>query len=798
MRKSCCRWRWFLPLGMLAAVGLATGPIGATEIVLKDGRSLYGKLGKVASLADVPDPIKPDQEKIMSILFLDDNLRRTFFSDRQVREVRQEENRQAEERYQLRQRALRGGSSVKSVGLPVRVQPFDEFGRRVFTMATARGPIDVIQGITVLTPQWFKAEGITHVWDMRMATAALPRDTLEKILWKQINRDDVESYKKAARFYLQCGRPEDARRILEDLITAFPGRTDLKEQLAPSLRAIQQLSAQRILNELRLRRDAGQHQLVVRLLKEFPTENVGGEVLQGGREILEHYQTMETRRTEIVRRLKSLIARIPDVAEREKLGPIFDEIAAELGPNTLDRMAAFYQNVDDPKMPEAQKVALAVSGWLMGADAATDQLSVAISACKVRKMICDYLTESSKSGKRGDHKLAAGLIQEEVGGKPAMVAAILAHMKPPLPMPDATDGQPGEFVLETPGLDADSTVKYRIQLPPEYDPCRCYPTIVTLHGAASSGKDQIDWWAGWRNKKGARMGQATRQGYIVLAPEWTEADPKQYGYTAREHAAVLNALRDACRRFSIDTDRVFLSGHGIGGDAAWDIGLAHPDLWAGVIVVSGSTDRYCARYWENARYVPFYVVVGELDGAKLTKNALDLDRYLRRGFNATVVEYQGRGLDDYYDEILRLFEWMGRFRRDFYPREFACQTMRPWDNYFWWLEVSHLPPRATVDPADWPPPRGTQPTQVKGTITKNNGINVQTGAGHVVVWLSPKMVDFSQKVAVSVNARRVNGPEMTVRPDPYVMLEDVRTRGDRQHPFWARVEATTGRVRSSD
>ena len=44
-------------------------------------------------------------------------------------------------------------------------------------------------------------------------------------------------------------------------------------------------------------------------------------------------------------------------------------------------------------------------------------------------------------------------------------------------------------------------------------------------------------------------------------------------------------LRDAMRRFSIDSDRVFLSGHSIGGDAAWDIGLAHPDLWAGVIPI---------------------------------------------------------------------------------------------------------------------------------------------------------------------------------------------------------------------
>ena len=127
---------------------------------------------------------------------------------------------------------------------------------------------------------------------------------------------------------------------------------------------------------------------------------------------------------------------------------------------------------------------------------------------------------------------------------------------------------------------------------------------MTLNGPATTAEQQIDWWAGAWAKDGARAGQATRHGYIVIAPVWTVEHQKQYGYSAHEHAAVLNSLRDACRRFSIDTDRVFLSGHSMGGDAAWDIGLAHPDLWAGVIPIVAQSDRYCALYWENAATCP--------------------------------------------------------------------------------------------------------------------------------------------------------------------------------------------------
>jgi hypothetical protein len=37
-----------------------------------------------------------------------------------------------------------------------------------------------------------------------------------------------------------------------------------------------------------------------------------------------------------------------------------------------------------------------------------------------------------------------------------------------------------------------------------------------------------------------------------------------------------------------------------------------------------------------------------------------------------------------------------------------------------------------------------------------------------------------------------------IRPDVRVLLEDVRTRGDRQHPFWARIDGATGRNPTGD
>ena len=200
-----------------------------------------------------------------------------------------------------------------------------------------------------------------------------------------------------------------------------------------------------------------------------------------------------------------------------------------------------------------------------------------------------------------------------------MVAELLGPHEAARRSARARGREAGLLPIEVPGLTKEPPVTYYLQLPPEYDPYRHYPgdrhPQWPGHHAPSS-RSTGGPGRGPRTARAPARPPATATSSI--APVWTVEHQKQYGYSAHEHAAVLNSLRDACRRFSIDTDRVFLSGHSMGGDAAWDMGLAHPDLWAGVIPDRGPV-RSLLRplYWENAKYVPFYVVAGELDGAEL-------------------------------------------------------------------------------------------------------------------------------------------------------------------------------------
>jgi pimeloyl-ACP methyl ester carboxylesterase len=759
------------------------GRAAATDLILKDGRTLQGKEGKLASLADFPKAKSSDSiGPLELIVFLDDDLRRTFLAKQQIRQAKPGSG-PVEEKFKVWQKPAPGGLRVAAMGQVLETQPFDEFGRRTFRFMGSNGAISIVQGITQITPLWTKVEGISHVLDMRIATSSIPNDTLRTILLKQIDPKNVEQLKQIARFYLQSERYEEAGEQLESIIKAFPEQANLQAELEPTIKLLRQTAAQRLLSELRLRRAAGQYQLVEEKLKVFPS-NGGSEVLQSVREMLDEFQTLKTRRGEIVKQVEEQLSGVTNASTRKQVEPLLKEISAELDFNTLGRLTAFQHSLDDKAMPRNDKLALAMSGWMLGTDDAVTKLPTALSLYKLRTLVRQYVNEPVKVNREQIYQA----MQSEEASAPALVVAMLAKMKPPgnpLAAVNA-ENKPGLFKGEVVGLSSEAKVEYYVQLPPEYSPYRRYPTVVTLQDSSTTPEQQIDWWAGGWTPQGWRSGQATRQGYIVIAPRWTLDHQIKYGYSAREHAAVLNCLRDACRRFAVDSNRVFISGHGMGGDAAWDIALAHCDLWAGAVVICGQSDRFCSYYTENAKYVPFYVVSGELDGGTLTRNAKDLDRYFTRGYNTTVVEYEGRGLEDFYDEVLRIFDWMGRMSRDFFPHSFSCSTMREFDNFFWWLECDGLPAKVMVDPAAWPP-KNPRAVTVDGAINENNGITVHTAGSKATVWFSPKMMDMSRRISVQVNGRRIqNG---VINPDLQTILEDVRTRGDCQNPFWAKVQS---------
>ena len=777
-----------LVVGATLFAVVACGTARGSRLVLKDGRTLEGRLAQLSSTIDQPKT----GIAAKTMVLIDDGLRRTIVPQRQVQEVNELDAGESSESFEIPQQVAENGVHVAAVGPILSVTPFDDFGRRIITMVSTRGVEQLIQGITQITPEWTKIECVDapsmhFIWDMRVATSSIPRDALDRILHKAIDPTNLDHRLKIVRMYLQSGRFDDAQTELQQVLVNFPKLSpDQRRTFEQTAVRLKQTQARRILEEIETRRRGGQHRLCRALLEKFPTDQVAGETLQAVRQMLDEYADQEARRVRTLERLEQLLAQVKDTGLRTRLGPIFDEIRAELGIATLDRMAAFLQFEDADELAADEKAALAVSGWLVGSDFAVRNLAASLSMYESRNLARAYLAAVGPTERLDRDQLLAQLRKQEAF-VPETLARLLAMMTPPLAAPKPDEKTVGMYRMQVDNLTGEAPIDYLVQLPREYDPHRRYPVIVTLHSAATTPEQQLDWWAGGVGPGGERIGHAERNGYIVVAPQWGKEAQDAYGYGEQEHAAVLLPLRDVFRRFSVDSDRVFLAGHSMGGDAAWDIALAHPDLWAGVIGVNPRGDKIVDFYWENAEYVPFYLVCGEKDGKRWVDNAVHMDRYLDRGYNATIVQYRGRGHEHFSDEVLRLFDWMSRQKRDFFPKTFKCRSVRPFYFFFFWVTTDGPPPRAMVDADLWPPKNITL-FHVEGNVNVKNNVYVKTPSERATVWLSPELVNFKLPCEVYIRGERANRGGNYVEPDAAVMLEDARTRSDRRHPFWAKVE----------
>ena len=323
--------------------------------------------------------------------------------------------------------------------------------------------------------------------------------------------------------------------------------------------------------------------------------------------------------------------------------------------------------------------------------------------------------------------------------------------------------------------------EYAVRLPPEYHPLRSYPAIVALH-SGQGPQSAIEAWAA----------EAARRGYVVIAPEYNVAgQPPDYRYTPSEHAAVELALRDARRRYAIDSDRVFVAGQLTGGNMAWDMALGHPDLFAGAVVVSGFPAKYVPRYLPHHERMPLYFVIGDLAPAS---SEVIFGTYLKplilKSWDVTYVEYHHRGLEEFPEEIPTFFDWMDRHRRDPAPKSFDAVTARTCDGRFYGVVVQEFSPgRSTAPEAVEMLGQNLSPATLKmKSSSQGNLINLKVGGiNRLDVWVSPRLIDLKRKLEVRINDRPRYKGSAKLTLDPF--LEDLRLRGDRQQVYWLKVPA---------
>ncbi|MDB5313759.1 MAG: hypothetical protein JWO38_7961, partial [Gemmataceae bacterium] len=483
-----------------------------------------------------------------------------------------------------------------------------------------------------------------------------------------------------------------------------------------------------------------------------------------------------------------------------------ETVHGELHPDSVGRVEFFVNlaaqaerekgQARPPSKTPAELLSTAISGWVKGKNGATPVPAQALQVWRARKAVLEYQRATSQNERHGI--LTAYRKTNPLGiDELAQVISLL----PPAEPEDLVfrtgslvrgNGVPdGVFTRRsTPYGEHLAGVDYLVKLPPEYHHGRAYPVLIVLTYPGLPAERLM----------GALAADADKNGYIMVAPLWTiPFDGKTYWeWKGEDHDFVTGALRDVIRHFTVDNDRVFMVGGGAGADMAMDVGVSHPDLFAGVIAV-GATPRWQGmfmEYWRNAQKLPFYVVSGQLAEDSNTQLRRIFDRWMPNGFPALEVVYRGRGVEWYPAETPVMFDWLARKKRangtstlqlGNGPR-FSWQTMRETDNRFYWLGAEKIHPGNLA--AGGKPAGNLLPATLQGDIKGNNLIALESrGVRTIGVWIGRDMIDWAKPVQVTVNRRVPNGWKPKVlEQDMHVLLEDYWVRGDRRMLYLAKLE----------
>ena len=540
-----------------------------------------------------------------------------------------------------------------------------------------------------------------------------------------------------------------------------------------------ELDSRRVLNEITRRRSAGQHLLAYGAVKTFPVEGVSVEIRRQVEGMHRDYDAVRERRATILLQLDMLQAAIPE-DQATQLKPLRSHLVEELhAVENLERLSPYEQIADDPKISAGEKLALAYSSWVVGPSDAVDSLPAALRMWEMRFLMLEYLRTPEDAVRRAAIIKTLEATEDVSVERLARMVGFLPMLEDMAPIPPCTPTR-----VETISDGAGIPLSYVVILPKEYNTQHTYPLLVVLHGFGKDAESEARWWAG----DPEREGHGQRRGFITIAPEYAKPNQTQHEYDLASHRAVLGSIRHAMRTHRIDADRVVLAGHGIGADACFDLGMSHPDVFAGVAPICGKSQQYCMSYWGNATKTSWYVVAGERDRDTVADNMRDLNKYFSKGIDICYSEYKERGFEPYSEELPRLIDWAETVRRKPIPEymDFEVKTLRTFDNHFHWIQAGTFPPEL-FQPIVWEDRnKKIRDMPISGKITPGGTVYVTHPGKSTTLWFSPGMIDFDERVRVHVNGtEQFNG---TLTPSVEALLEDLRLRADRKRLFWARLD----------
>ncbi|MFN0207784.1 MAG: HEAT repeat domain-containing protein [Planctomycetota bacterium] len=143
---------------------------------------------------------------------------------------------------------------------------------------------------------------------------------------------------------------------------------------------------------------------------------------------------------------------------------------------------------------------------------------------------------------------------------------------------------------------------YTIFVPSKYDSLTITPLVVALHGGGAGGKDGSAVVGSGPDAMNFYQSQAERHGFIVVCPTAAAAPwPSQ-----ANDPLLMAILEEVSLLYNIDENRIYLTGHSMGGFGTWYFGPKYAHLWAAIAPMSGGGSRDLPRLKEMGMGIYLY------------------------------------------------------------------------------------------------------------------------------------------------------------------------------------------------
>ncbi|MEL7530683.1 MAG: alpha/beta hydrolase-fold protein [Bacteroidota bacterium] len=302
--------------------------------------------------------------------------------------------------------------------------------------------------------------------------------------------------------------------------------------------------------------------------------------------------------------------------------------------------------------------------------------------------------------------------------------------------------------------------EYCLYVPTHYDPSQANPLLLVGHGGNGN-----------MPQKQARMAAYIGlEDWLTIAEEkgWILAAPlTQRGWGVIGYAVLFSLLSKLQRQFYIDPDRIYLTGHSMGGHLSWRSAMHVADRFAAISPMSGGYDYVAKGMMPLLNLVPGYATFGEREPYGIAEANRRMITWLREHpeIDWQIVEKPG-GHEIFKDELPKIAAFMEARPRDLYRSSLSIlglakdrwdQPNKPWDrkyrwdqqqaiwrSYFHWVQLFDEPQLA----------RGAFQA-VEAQIDKPENalrLNIQN-VSRLRLYLHPQMLDISSEIRVWINGK---------------------------------------------